>query len=160
MDLSKITDDLKILMSEFQAKELPNQPNVLAVFQQSEIIYEITDGEVTTDNLIESIINLRLKIAVASKTRTHEDDDTGKDLNTLISVLINKLRKKTLPNCKKITFNSFNKFTPESGLWKAVLNFTIQAYLDDDLEDTLYDFIEGSNNAKIEEINIRYQSGV
>lgn len=158
MNLSEITDNLRVLMSEFQAKELPNYPNVLAVFQQSEIVYEITDGETATDNLIESTINLTLKIAVSSRTRTNDDNNSPRDLNTLISVLVNTLRKKNLPNCKNIRFNSFTKFTPESGLWRAILNFTIVAYLDDD--DVLFDFIEGSPDGKIQEINIRYQSGV
>lgn len=132
MYLPAITKSIAKLLVDFEMKELPNYPNLYGVYEQSQVIYEITEGEDDGLSFTEDIINLTLKVSLACEQRTNKNDDfvsVEYDLESLISYLIQKLRKAMIPGCKLIQFRNFQKFAPDSGKYRALLTFNIPAYI-------------------------------
>lgn len=154
MNLPEISKNVGRILKEFGAKELTTYPFLYGIYEQSEVVFDIGSGVIESNNLIETVINLSLTIGIACEKRTvddsGEDSDTERDLESLISALIIKLNKTTLPGTKRFQFQRFTKLTPESGKWRAALVFNIPAYLTD-LEENFNDGI-----GKIERIEFNY----
>lgn len=132
MYLPAIHKSVRELLADFELKELANLPNAYGVYKQSEVALDIVEGQVNNDGITDEIIDLTLKVSIATikLTTDKEDYDTAdRDLETLISLIIKVVRKAVLPGTKRIRFESFQKFTPESGKHRCVLTFTIPAYI-------------------------------
>jgi hypothetical protein len=153
MYLPNISKSVRSLLEDFSIKELANYPNLYGVYTQSEIVLDISEGEANNDSISDEIINLTLKISIATAKSTNEKTEyteADRDLETIISLIIKRVRKAVLPGTRRISFQKFQKFTPESGKHRALLTFNIPAYITD--------FENGGveNDNRIKEIKIRY----
>lgn len=126
MNLKEISANIFNLLEEFEVIDLPNYPNVVGIFNESTTTFVIDSGSFEIDGS-QYLMNLSLKISLSSSSRIDDTDFTS--LYTLISLIIQKLFKKILPNCRAINDPGFEIVSPESGAWKALLTFNIPAYI-------------------------------
>jgi hypothetical protein len=134
INLTTISDNIQTILESIQeTKTLPNLPNIKGILNETTIVHVVSSGEYETPNLI----NLDLKVSLASEYREESEDESRKSINELISLIISVLHNRSLPQCKKIRFKKFEIFTPESGKWRSLLEFTIPMMLSiaNDLED-------------------------
>jgi hypothetical protein len=153
MYLPNISKSVNTLLEDFSIKELSNYPNLYGVYRQSEIVLDISEGEANNDSINDEIINLTLRISIATGKATNEKleySQADNDLETMISLIIKKVRKAVLPGTKRISFSKFQKFTPESGKHRAILTFNVPAYITDFENESI------ENDNRIKEISIRY----
>lgn len=147
MNLKEISLDIYNLLEEFKVVDLPNYPNVAGLFNQSTTTFVIDSGSYESDGT-EYLMNLTLKISVASENRIVDTEESS-SLYTLISLILQKIFKKIIKNCRPIDNPTFEITTPESGAWKALLTFRIPAYLTYDdgngtgtrIQSIIYDYI-------------------
>jgi hypothetical protein len=141
-------------LEDFSIKELANYPNLYGVYTQSEIVIDISEGETNNDTITDEIINLTLRVSIATAKATNEKteySESDRDLESIISLIIKRVRKSVLPGTKRISFQKFQKFTPESGKHRAIVTFNVPAYITDFENESV------ENDHKIREIEIRYQ---
>ena len=145
---------MRSLLEDFSIKELANYPNLYGVYTQSEIVIDISEGETNNDTITDEIINLTLRVSIATAKATNEKteySESDRDLESIISLIIKRVRKSVLPGTKRISFQKFQKFTPESGKHRAIVTFNVPAYITDFENESV------ENDHKIREIEIRYQ---
>lgn len=154
MYLPNISKSVRSLLEDFSIKELANYPNLYGVYTQSEIVIDISEGETNNDTITDEIINLTLRVSIATAKATNEKteySESDRDLESIISLIIKRVRKSVLPGTKRISFQKFQKFTPESGKHRAIVTFNVPAYITDFENESV------ENDHKIREIEIRYQ---
>lgn len=118
--LTRISDNVQNRLSLIQeTRTLPNNPNLGGILKETTIVHVITSGEYETPNLI----NLDLKVSLACEYREDSANDDRKSLNELITIIIATLHNSFIPGCKKTQFKKFEIFTPESGKWRALIEF-------------------------------------
>lgn len=110
------------LLTGFDTKPLPDLPNISGIFNQSDISYAIINGDAETNDFC----NVTFQISVSKVSRI---DDTN-SLYDLIYAIIYQLNKVKYPNGGLIKFLSFELFTPESGKWRALVNFQVLIPID------------------------------
>jgi hypothetical protein len=154
MYLPLVINSLRLLLEEFSLKAIANYPNLYGVYEQSEVVLDVSEGEaVGGDTISDESINLSIKVSVATGKATNlksEYDESDRDLDTIISLIIFTLRKKVIPGGKRIKFEKFQKFTPESGKHRALISFSVIAYITD-----FTDVLEDDNRIKEIKINFR-----
>lgn len=122
---------IKNLLLPLDVKELPNNPNVSGVFEQTDITYAIKSGKYLDTGYVE----LTLNVSVAAERRTSVDEqDEKKSLDDLTFSVVKCLHNKKIPNCKVIRLNEFENFTPDSGKWRTLISFTIPYNLMSDID--------------------------
>jgi hypothetical protein len=125
MSFTAITEQIADILQDYKIYDLPNQPNLGGIINQSEITYAIVSGSVNGEYL-----NLSLNVSIASDMRHGDDDITNKkSLDVLVFDIIYKLHRTKLKGCGLTKLNNFENFTPESGKWRSLLTFTIPLFL-------------------------------
>jgi hypothetical protein len=138
MSFTDVSDQIKILLEDFEVKDLPNIPNLNGIFEQSELTFAIVNGSVEGNYL-----NLSVNISVASPLRYNDDDennyltsDQKRSLDSVVFGIIYKLHRRKLKGCGTMVLQSFENFTPESGKWRSLLTFLVPFYLKFEGSDT------------------------
>lgn len=153
MYLPKVINDIKNILVDLQPRNHYEFPNVYGIFNESEIVIDISEGEALgSDPANNAYVKLVIKVSIAidKKSTTNSEYVQGeKDLDSLISLVIATLRLKVIPNSERIKFVNFQKFTPESGKFRALLEFSVNT-----LVTPIEDWIK-QDASRIEEIRIR-----
>jgi hypothetical protein len=130
MSFTIVSEQIKLLLDEFEVKDLPNLPNIAGIFEQSELTFAIVSGSVDGEYL-----NLSLNVSVACQLRFDAGDDScpsyeeRKNLDSIVFGVIYKLHRKKLIGCGLMRLQQFENFTPESGKWRSLLTFEVPLYL-------------------------------
>lgn len=129
MKLKELDIFIGNLLTDFDTKSLPNLPNISGIFNQSDISYAIIKGE--TDNA-NNYCDVNFQISISKESRI---DDESSSLYDLIYAVIYQINKKKYPNGGLLKFTSFELFTPDSGKWRALLDFQVLVPIDIYVDD-------------------------
>lgn len=146
MNLTAISENIQAILNILEAtKTLPNNPNIGGILEETTIVFAVTEGSYEMKN----IVNLTLKVSLACQFRDEPETLNAPVLNDLISLVINTLHRKAIPFCKPMNLVKFENFTPDSGKWRAMIEFSIPAYMN------LIDIIDNTT-PKLDRIDIQY----
>lgn len=124
MKLKELDIFIGNLLVDFDTKSLPNLPNISGIFNQSDISYALIKGESDNAN---NYCDVNFQISVSKESRI---DNESSSLYDLVYAVIYQLNKKKYPNGGLIKFTSFELFTPDSGKWRALLDFQVLVPID------------------------------
>jgi len=130
MKLKELDIFIGNLLTDFDTKSLPNLPNISGIFNQCDISYAIIKGESDNAN---NYCDVNFQVSVSKESRITDIDDDS--LYDLIHAVIYQLNKKKYPDGGLIKFTSFELFTPDSGKWRALLDFQVSIPIDIFVED-------------------------
>lgn len=123
MNLNIVNIQLGELLEEFNAKDLPNYPNIKGAFNQTSVTFAIADGE-RTDNTRVGFITININVSIAAELR--KDDESEKvNLYGLMDAVTNKLENKKIKYGGRLELQNFENFTPDSGMWRSLLVFSV-----------------------------------
>lgn len=129
MKLKELDIFIGNLLVDFDTKSLPNLPNISGIFNQSDISYALIKGESDNAN---NYCDVNFQISVSKESRI---DNESSSLYDLVYAVIYQLNKKKYPNGGLIKFTSFELFTPDSGKWRALLDFQVLVPIDIYVDD-------------------------
>jgi hypothetical protein len=133
MNLNEISRHIGVHLESLQdTRTLPNAPNLGGSLNETSIVFIIQGGSFETP----SLINLDLKVSIACDFREESQIEDKRSLNELISLIISSTHNTTFPNCRKTQFSKFEIFTPDSGKWRSLIEFTVPSRIEprNDLE--------------------------
>lgn len=137
MDLKSINNEIKEILEGLDYTTLSNFPNISGYLEQSAIAFIIGSGVYVDVDHTE----LELRMSVASERRTDNTPESNgveeRNLEDLLCFLISLLHKHPIKGCKPCVFKSFEISPPQSGKWRALVLFTIQARLNSSYYDDL-----------------------
>lgn len=144
MNLTVISENIQSILNDLEAtKTLPNSPNIGGILEETTIVFAITEGNYE----VMGIVNLSLKVSLACQFREEPETLNAPVLNDLISQTINTLHRKSIPFCRPMNLVKFENFIPDSGKWRAMIEFLIPAHMVS---------INVDNNDPLERIDINY----
>lgn len=130
MKLKELELFIGALLTNFNTKGLPNLPNIAGIFNQSDISYAIVKGEATASG---NFCEVTFQISASKSDRIDTGDNTS--LYDLIQGIVFTLNKIKYPSGGLINLESFELFTPESGKWRALLDFNVSIPIDSNVDD-------------------------
>lgn len=143
MEIIELNGRIAELLKDFEVKDLPNNPNLNGIFEQTDITFAVISGQ-RADN--SNYITIKLNVSIAATLRTKQEqnsytDEDEKNLYGLMTAVVHKLQKKKIVGGGLIRLLSFENFTPESGKWRSLLTFDVDLPIQsevDEHEDCIY----------------------
>lgn len=124
MNISQLVTNINSLLTAYSYYEKPNQPNIGGEVKQSELSYVIESGSVSSSDV--DIVDVTVKFLLTSDKSKVNNVLPAENLNSKIQSLIYDLHKQRVSEVGVLSFQNFQMFSPESGKWRAVIEFLTQ----------------------------------
>lgn len=133
MNLKYVSETVLTTLIDYEVKDLPNQPNLNGVIEQSDITFAIISGQRNNDN---ATIKVVINVSISATFRIKNDRDDQQHLYGLMRGVINKLHNRKVPNNGGlIKLLNFENYAPESGKWRSLLTFEVDIYIENEKDD-------------------------